>query len=118
MTEADALDETEVPSAFFAVTVKVYAVPGVRWVTVMVPEPAWFTVPVCPPGFAVAVYEVIVEPPLDAGAVKATVADVELVAVTAPIVGAPGTAANACAAIKNDSSAAQRMKNFLIMLIS
>ena len=57
---------------------------------VMVPAPAWFTVPVIPPGFDVAVYEVIAEPPLEAGAVNATVADVAPVAVTAPIVGAPG----------------------------
>ena len=83
----------------------------------MVPEPAWFTVPVIEPGLDVAVYLVIVNPPLDAGAVKATVAVVAPV-VTAPIVGAPGTAADAHAAIKNDSSAAQRIKNFLIMLVS
>jgi len=64
------------------------------------------------------VYLVIAKPPLLAGAVKATVADVELVAVATPIPGASGLAADACAAIKNDSSAAQRIKNFLIMLIS
>jgi len=44
-----------------------------------------------PPGDDVAVYDVIVEPPLLAGAVYATVAVDELVAVAVPIVGAPGT---------------------------
>ena len=89
VTEAEALDETEVPAALVAVTVKVYAVLAVRPVMVMVPSPAWSTVPVFPPGFDVAVYLVIAEPPLEAGAVKATVA-VNPVAVVAPIVGAPG----------------------------
>jgi hypothetical protein len=56
----------------------------------MVPEPAWASVAMIPPGFDVALYEVIGEPPLDDGAVKATVAVVDPVAVTAPIVGAPG----------------------------
>jgi hypothetical protein len=37
--------------------------------TVMVPEPAVASVPVTPPGDDVAVYKVIVEPPLSAGAV-------------------------------------------------
>ena len=64
--------------------------PVVSPVMGMVPEPAWDRMPVIPPGFDVAVYEVIVEPPLDDGAVKATVAVVNPVAVTAPIVGAPG----------------------------
>ena len=58
--------------------------------TVMVPAPAWFTLPVFPPGLDVAVYEVIVEPPLEAGAVNATLAVVAPVKVAAPIVGAPG----------------------------
>jgi hypothetical protein len=49
-------------------------------------------VPVSPPGLLVAVYCVIVAPPLNAGAVKLTVACCPLV-VTAPIVGAPGTTA-------------------------
>jgi hypothetical protein len=57
--------------------------------TVIVPEPAWASVAMIPPGFDVALYEVIGEPPLDDGAVKATVA-VNPVAFTAPIVGAPG----------------------------
>jgi hypothetical protein len=45
------------------------------------------------PGEDVAVYNVIVAPPLLAGAVYATVAVVEPVAVAVPIVGAPGTVA-------------------------
>jgi hypothetical protein len=59
----------------------------------MVPDPAWLNVPVIPPGEDVAVYNVIVAPPLLAGAVNATVAVVEPVAVAVPIVGAPGTVA-------------------------
>ena len=46
-------------------------------------------VPVIPPGEDVAVYAVIVAPPFEDGAVKATVACV-LPAVAVPIVGAPG----------------------------
>jgi hypothetical protein len=57
----------------------------------MVPEPAWLKVPVIPPGDDVAVYSVIGEPPLLAGAVYVTVAAVGVVAVAVPIVGAPGT---------------------------
>ena len=47
--------------------------------------------PVIPEGEEVAVYEVITDPPLLAGAVYATVAVVSPVAVAVPIVGAPGT---------------------------
>jgi len=50
-------------------------------------------VPVLLPGFDVAVYVVIVAPPLDPGAVQATVTDVALAIVAVPIVGAPGTVA-------------------------
>ena len=49
-------------------------------------------VPVIPPGEDVAVYAVIVAPPFEDGAVKATVACV-LPAVAVPMVGAPGTLA-------------------------
>ena len=45
-----------------------------------------------PPGDEVAVYEVIADPPFEAGGVNATVA-CPLPAVAMPIVGAPGTAA-------------------------
>ena len=44
-----------------------------------------------PPGEDVTVYDVIGEPPLEAGAVNVTVA-CPLPAVAVPIVGAPGTA--------------------------
>jgi hypothetical protein len=44
-----------VPKALVAVTVNVYAVPTVKPVTVIVPEPACETVPVIPPGEDVAV---------------------------------------------------------------
>ena len=58
--------------------------------TVNVPPPDWFNVAVTEPGVDVALYDVIVAPPLDVGAVKATVAEVTLAIAAAPIVGAPG----------------------------
>ncbi len=57
---------------------------------VIVPLPAWLRVPVKLPGVEIAVYEVIAEPPLEAGAVKVTVAWV-FPAVAVPMIGAPGT---------------------------
>ena len=45
--------------------------------TVIVPEPAWVRVPLPPAGDEVTEYEVITDPPLEAGAVKATVAVVD-----------------------------------------
>jgi len=68
----------------------VYEVEAVNPVTVIVPDPAWLSVPVIPLGLEVAVYKVIAEPPLLAGAVYATVAVVAPVAVAVPIVGALG----------------------------
>ena len=62
----------------------------VRPVTVNVPLPDWFNVAVTEPGVDVAVYDVIVAPPLDVGAVNATVTEVTLAIAAAPIVGAPG----------------------------
>ena len=50
-------------------------------------------VPVIAVPTAVAVYVVIVAPPLDPGAVQATVTDVVPAFVAVPIVGAPGTVA-------------------------
>ena len=92
VTGADGVDAAEVkPAAFVAVTVNVYGVPAVSSVTVIVPEPAWDTVPVPPAGLEVAVYVVIGEPPSDEGAVNVTFADVDPAAATAPMVGAPGT---------------------------
>jgi hypothetical protein len=64
----------------------------VKPVTVMLPDPAWLTVPVIPPGVLLAVYDNIMEPPLLAGAVNGTVAVLPL-KVTVPTVGAPGTTA-------------------------
>ena len=91
VTGVEGSDGAEVPFAFVAVTVNVYGVFGVSPLTVIVPEPAWDTVPVKEPVSEVAVYLVIAEPPLDAGNVNATVADVDPAAVTTPMVGAPGT---------------------------
>jgi hypothetical protein len=48
-------------------------------------------VPVLLPTLLVTVYWVIVNPPVSAGAVNATVAVVDPVAVAVPMVGAPGT---------------------------
>jgi hypothetical protein len=63
----------------------VYEVLAVKPVTVIGDVP----VPVKPPGLDVAVY--VIDPvPKSVGAVNATVAVVEPVAVAAPIVGAPG----------------------------
>ena len=58
-------------------------------VTVIVPDPAWATVPVIPPGLDVAVYNVIGEPPALTGAVYATFIEVPDTTVAVPIVGAP-----------------------------
>jgi hypothetical protein len=74
-------------------------VPVVRPVTVNVPLPDWVKIAVTEPGVDVAVYEVIVAPPLDMGAVNATVAEVTLAIAAAPIVGAPA----ATAATVNDT---------------
>ena len=77
------------PTALLARTLQVYAVPLVRPTTVMGDAgPLALT----PPGADVTVYDVIAEPPVDAGGVNVTVA-CALPAVALPIVGAPGTAA-------------------------
>jgi hypothetical protein len=80
-----------VPTAFVAVTVNVYAVPLVRPVTVIEAHGAAH-VPVKPPGEDVAVYDVIAEPPLLAGAANVTLA-CAFPAVAVPMVGAPGIVA-------------------------
>jgi hypothetical protein len=56
-------------------------------------------VPVNPPGVDVTVYEVMIAPPFDVGAVNATEAEVALAIAATPIVGAPG----ATAATVNDT---------------
>jgi len=67
-------------------------VPVVKPVTVIaLLHVAEVNVPVIVVPTAVAVYVVIVAPPLDPGAVHATVTDVAPAFVAVPIVGAPGT---------------------------
>ena len=72
-------------------------------------------------GDDVSEYSTIGQPLFDAGAVKVTVvvpvAVVAPVAATATIPALPGSAADACAAIKNDISAAKMIKIFLIIFI-
>lgn len=69
-------------------TLKVYAVPVVRPLTVMGEDAL---VPVIQPGVDVAVYPVIVAgTPAQAGAVNATDTDVAEADAAVPIVGAPG----------------------------
>ena len=81
----DAALEGPVPPGVAPVTVNVYEVSADKPLTVIVDAP----VPVNPPGVDVAVY--VTEPaPASVGAVYATVAVLELVAVAVPIVGAPG----------------------------
>ena len=84
------LEADPVPTTLVAVTLQPYCTPFVRFITTIgLDEP--FTVRVvCCVAAHVAVYDVIAEPPFDAGAVNATVAW-PLPAVTVPIVGAPGT---------------------------
>ena len=62
---------------------------AVRPLIIIDPELAPVIVPVIPPGVETAVYEIIVEPPLDSGAVNDTDADVVLKAAAVPIIGAP-----------------------------
>ena len=69
VTELDAVEYTEAPKLFLAVTVNVYAVPGDKPPIVIVPLPAWDSVPSRFPGLEMAVYAVIVSPPLYKGAV-------------------------------------------------
>jgi hypothetical protein len=87
VTLLDAALHGPVPEALVALTLKVYAVPFVRPLTVIGDDAP---VPVTQPGVDVAVYPVIVAgTPAQAGAVKTTLALV-LPAVAVPIVGAPG----------------------------
>jgi hypothetical protein len=68
-------------------------VPVVKPVTVIAVHVDESTALVIAVPTAVAVYEVIVAPPLDPGVVQATLTDVALAIVAVPIVGAPGTEA-------------------------
>ena len=90
VTELEALDAEPVPAEFVAVTVNVYAVPAVKPVIAIVPLPACEIDPVIPPGDDVAVYEVIVAPPLEVGAVNETFAVVAPVDVAVTDVGELG----------------------------
>ena len=89
--ELEGDDATESPTELKAFTVNVYAVPAVNPVIVIVPLPACERVPVMPPGFDVAVYEVIAELPLTSGAINETDAVVAPVDVAVTEVGALGT---------------------------
>ena len=90
VTDTDA-DAELVPAPFVAVTVNVYDVPFVRPVTTMGDDAPDTSIPAGDDD--TTLYLVIAEPPLDAGAVKETVAcPFPLVAV--PIVGAPGAVAS------------------------
>jgi hypothetical protein len=91
VTELLAADAGDVPIAFVAVTVNVYAVPLVKPETVIGDEAP---VPVIPLGLDVTVKLVIADPPLFAGAEKVTDAELEP-AVAVPIVGASGALAPA-----------------------
>jgi hypothetical protein len=116
LTEVDQPDQPDVPTAFDAFTLNLYEVPAVSPVTVTVPEPDWETVPVIPPDSDVAVYCVIGDPPLDAGAVKATVTEVDPVTVTAPIAGVPG--ANAGTTEPDSPDAAEVPTAFLAVTMN
>ena len=87
VTAVEAAEATELPTAFVATTVKVYAVPFVKPVTFIgdvVP------VPIKLPGLDVTVYPVTTLPPLLIGATNATLAEA-LPAVATTAVGGPGT---------------------------
>ena len=89
VTLFEGLDAGPAPITLVAFTVKVYAVPLVKPVTVMGLDAP---VAVMLPGLEVTVYEVMGLPPFEAGGVKLTVA-CALPAVAVPMVGAPGTVA-------------------------
>jgi hypothetical protein len=86
----DAADADDVPTLFTATTVNVYAVPPASPANIKVPESDCGRVTLIPPGFDVAMKEVIGAPPFFAGAVNPTVAPVALVALALPITGASG----------------------------
>ena len=88
VTAFEGTEAGPVPAALVAVTVNVYPVPFVNPVTVIgLPVP----LAVSPPGDDVTVYEVIVVPPLEAGASKLTVACPSPALAAAPV-GAEGGA--------------------------
>jgi len=87
-TAFDGADAAPVPTLLVALTVKVYDVPLVRPV-IVTGDPETVTVA---PLLATTVYDVIVLPPLETGAVQLTVA-AAFPAVAVTPVGAPGTVA-------------------------
>ncbi len=88
-TELEVADPALSPSAFVAVTVKVYVTPFVNPVTVIGEVPP---VAVIPPGEDVTVYKVIAEPPFLTGTEKIIVAS-PFPRVAVPMIGASGTVA-------------------------
>jgi hypothetical protein len=100
VTSALGKDADEVPAALAAVTVNVYTVPFERPVTVAAVGPVVATV--LPPGVAVTVYPVIVEPPSLDGALQETIASV-LRAVAATPEGVVGTVAGVTPALADDA---------------
>ena len=87
VTEAEAEEAVEGPTAFLATTVNVRAVPLVRLLKLALRT---FPTFMATPMEGVTVYSVIAEPPFEAGAVQDTVADA-LLATAETAVGAPGT---------------------------
>jgi hypothetical protein len=98
VTELEAVEDALVPTAFVAVTVKVYAVPLVRPIIVIGEVPP---VAVKPPVFEETVYEVIGEPPLFTGGVNEMVACPFPATAVTPV-GAPGVVAGVTGAVALD----------------
>jgi hypothetical protein len=98
VTEFDAVDDALVPIELVAVTVKVYAAPLTRPLIVI---GAPLLDALNPPVFDVAVYVVIVDPPVLAGAVNEIVA-LPFPAVAETLVGAPGVVAGVTALLVPD----------------
>jgi hypothetical protein len=103
VTEADEPDSPDVPIPFVAVILNVYAMPVVSPVTRMSPPPDWYTVPVPPGGFEIAVYEVIAEYPLS-GARKLTFTVVGPAAIAPWSLGALGAVPGMTVADRSDCS--------------
>jgi hypothetical protein len=95
VTEAEAVLAAELPEAFVATVVNVYAVPAVKPLIVHEPE-APVTVHVRPPGDAVTVYDVGASP--DVGAVTVMVA-LSSPATTVAVPGTPGLVSDVLAGV-------------------
>jgi len=91
VTLFEAAEAGPAPSAFTALTVNVYAVPRVSPPTGIVLHGASH-VPIAPPGEAVALNDVMGDPPSLAGGVKVTTARLPT-GLAVPMPGAPGTLA-------------------------